>query len=277
MKSFKLKDGKEVIFNRTEIMGIINITDNSFYSGSRVAHVDDALKRAEKMVEEGVFILDIGGESTHPGSDRVPVEEEIKKVAPVVEAIKKEFPDILVSVDTFNLGTAKAAYESGMDILNDITSLKSEGMADFIAEKKLPVILMHMKGEPKTMQDAPHYDDVVKEVLDYFQERIDYARSKGIERDRLILDPGIGFGKDYGHNIDLIKNIESLKRFDLPILLAVSRKGFIGKALGGIPAQERLEGTIATSVFAAERDIEMVRVHDVIENLRAIRMVEALK
>lgn len=277
MKSFKLRDGREVVFNRTEVMGIINITDNSFYSGSRVSHVEDALKRAEKMVEEGALILDIGGESTHPGSDRVPVEEEIKKVAPVVEAIKKRYPETLISVDTFNLATSKAAYDSGMDILNDITSLKSEGMAEFIAKKKLPVILMHMKGEPKTMQLAPHYDDVVKEVLDYFQERIDYATSKGIERDRLILDPGIGFGKGYQHNIDLIKNIEALKKFDLPILLAVSRKGFIGKTLGDVPAQDRLEGTLAISVFAAERDIEMVRVHDVIENLRAIRMVEALK
>lgn len=278
MRYITLKDGSVYNFDNMKVMGILNATDNSFFPGSRVGSVENAVNIAMKMIEDGAEILDIGGESTRPGSDPVTEEQEINRVVPVIEGIRKKNKDILISVDTYRAKTAEEAIKAGADIINDISAMTfDDNMAEVAVKYDAPVILMHIKGTPKDMQKNPHYDDVVGEVRDFFKERIDYAISKGIKRDKIILDPGIGFGKNYDHNIELIKKIDSFYEFNMPILLAVSRKTFIGLALGNIPVEERLEGTIAVSCFAAMKNVDMIRVHDVLENKKAIKMIEVLK
>lgn len=273
-----LKDDRILKFPKTKIMGILNTTPDSFYSESRLPDLKKAMIKAEKMISDGAEILDIGGESTRPGSDPVTPEEEAERVIPLIKGIRERFPEILISVDTYHASTAKKAFENGADILNDISALKGDAeMVAVAASYHVPVILMHMRGVPKHMQENPHYDDVVEEVKEFFAERIGFALAMGIKRERLILDPGIGFGKTLEHNLELIRCIDSFKEFRLPILLAGSRKTFIGEVLGGIKAEDRLEGTMALSSFAAMHDIEMVRVHDVKENLRIVRMTEAFK
>lgn len=278
MRYIELKDGSVYKFENMKIMGILNATDNSFYPNSRVGSVENAVNRAMKMIEDGVDILDIGGESTRPGSDPVSVAEEIDRVVPVIKGIREKNKDILISVDTYRSQTAEEAIKAGADIINDISAMTfDENMADIAKKYNVPIILMHIKGTPKNMQKDPHYDDVVKEVGEFFKERIEYAKSKGIKEEKIILDPGIGFGKNFEHNMELIRKIDSFFEFDLPILLAVSRKSSIGEALGGLPVDERLEGTIAISCYAAMKDVDMIRVHDVLENKRAIKMIEVLK
>ncbi|WP_196793318.1 dihydropteroate synthase [Aerococcus sp. Group 1] len=180
-----------------------------------------------------------------------------------------------MSIDTYRATTAEAAILAGADIINDISGLTfDEKMADIVAKYQVPIIIMHIKGKPKDMQNDPHYDDLITEVEEFFDRQIQLAIDHGIQRDKIILDPGIGFGKNYEHNVSLIKNIDFMKKYQLPMLLAVSRKTFIGQRLGGLEPSQRLEGTIAVSCFAAMKGIEMVRVHDVKENLRAIRVME---
>lgn len=278
MRYITLKDGSVYNFDNMKVMGILNATDNSFFPGSRVGSVENAVNIAMKMIEDGADILDIGGESTRPGSDPVSEEQEINRVVPVIEGIRKKNKDALISVDTYRAKTAEEAIKAGADIINDISAMTfDDNMAEVAVKYDTPVILMHIKGTPKNMQKDPHYNDVIGEVKDFFKERIDYAISKGIKREKLILDPGIGFGKNFDHNIELIKKIDSFYEFNMPILLAVSRKTFIGLALGNIPVEERLEGTIAVSCFAAMKNVDMIRVHDVLENKKAIKMIEVLK
>lgn len=273
-----LKDGSVYNFDSMKVMGILNATDDSFFPGSRVGSVENAIKIAMNMIKNGADILDVGGESTRPGSDPVSEEQEIERVVPVIRGIREKNKDILISVDTYRAKTAEEAIKAGADIINDISAMTfDEHMADVAVKYNVPVILMHIKGTPKNMQKSPHYDDVVGEVKEFFKERIEYAISKGIQRDKLILDPGIGFGKNFEHNMELIRKIDSFYDFDLPVLLAVSRKSSIGIALGNLPVEERLEGTIAVSCFAAMKGVDMVRVHDVLENKRAITMIEVLK
>lgn len=277
-KKVTLKDGKIYNFDHMNVMGILNATSNSFYEGSRVSTLDIAVDRAMKMIEDGADILDIGGESTRPGSDPVEVEEEISKVVPLIEAIRKRNKEILISVDTYRAKTAEESIKAGADIINDISGLTFDNnMADVVKKYNVPIIIMHIKGTPKNMQINPQYDDVVGEMKQFFKNQIDYALSKGIVEDKIILDPGIGFGKSYEHNIEVMQNIESFYEFDMPILLAVSRKATIGKAIGNLPPEERLEGTMAVTCYAAYKGIEMIRVHDVLENYRAIKMIEVLK
>lgn len=276
-KKLKLRNGEYYHFDNMKIMGIINITPNSFFAGSRRMNVEDAVEQARKMKADGAEILDIGGESTRPGVDPVTPEEEIERIVPVIESIKKEM-DILISVDTYHSETAEAALLAGADIINDVTGLRGDpNMAKICAKYDAPIIIMHMKKDPKTMQKDIHYDDFMGEVYDYFKDQIDFAIKEGNDPERLILDPGVGFAKSFDNNIEIIQKLETFYDFDLPILLAVSRKTFIGKILGGTPPEDRLEGTIAISCWAAERGIEMIRVHDVKENCKAIRVMEALK
>ncbi|QQY78861.1 dihydropteroate synthase [Keratinibaculum paraultunense] len=278
MRYIELKDGSIYKFENMKIMGILNATDNSFYPKSRVGNVENAVNRAMKMIEDGADILDIGGESTRPGSDPITVDEEIDRVVPIIKGIREKGKDILISVDTYRSKTAEEAIKAGADIINDISAMTfDENMANVVKKYNVPVILMHIKGTPKNMQKNPHYDDVVKEVQDYFKERIQYAKDKGIKEEKIILDPGIGFGKNFQHNMELIRNIDRFFIFNLPILLAVSRKTSIGEALGGLPVDERLEGTMAISCYAAMKDVDIVRVHDVLENKRAVDMIEVLK
>lgn len=277
-KSVTLKNGKVYNFDNMKIMGILNATPNSFFEGSRVSSLEIATKRAMKMIENGADILDIGGESTRPGSDPVDVDEEISRVVPLIKEIRKLNKEVLISVDTYRAKTAEESIKAGADIINDISGLTfDENMADVVKKYDVPVIIMHIKGTPKDMQLNPHYDDLIGEMKEFFEDRIDYALSKGIKIDKIMLDPGVGFGKNYGHNIDVIKKIEEFYSFDMPILLAVSRKNTIGMALGNLPAEERLEGTMAITCYAALKGIEMIRVHDVLENYRAARMTEVLR
>lgn len=278
VRYISLKNGQRYYFDSMKIMGIINATPDSFYEGSRVYSIESAVNKAVKMIEEGADILDIGGESTRPGSDPVSTDEEIKRVVPLIREIRKVNRDILISVDTYRSKTAAEALEAGADIINDISAMTFDSsMADVVREYNVPIVLMHIKGTPKDMQKNPFYNDVVGEVIEFLRERIEYAVSKRISKDKIIVDPGVGFGKLYEHNIELIKNVDRLHELDCPVLLAVSRKSSIGAALGNLPVSERLEGTIAVTCYAALKGIEMVRVHDVKENKRAAAMIEVLK
>jgi dihydropteroate synthase len=278
MRYIVLRNGTKFIFDSLKIMGIINATPDSFYKGSRTPVHDDALLKAEKMIEEGADILDIGGESTRPGSDPVSAEDEVERVIPLIRSIRNMNSEILISVDTYRARTAEEAVKAGADIVNDISAMSMDpGMADVVHGLNVPIILMHMKGTPKVMQKEPLYNDVVKEVLDYLGERIAFAEGSGISREKVIIDPGIGFGKLYEHNVALIKRINEFSSLGCPVLLAASRKSSIGTALGGLPAEERLEGTMAVSCYAALKGVDIIRVHDVKENKRAVMMIEVLK
>ncbi|MHC3404024.1 dihydropteroate synthase [Aerococcus sp. Group 2] len=277
MHSFVLRDGRKIDFQQTEIMGIINITKNSFYKESRVSE-ENLMQRVDQFIQEGALILDIGAESTRPGIDPVDEDTEIENIQRAVSMIREKYPNILLSIDTYRATTAEAAILAGADIINDISGLTfDERMADVVAKYQVPIIIMHIKGKPKDMQNDPHYDDLITEVEEFFDRQIQLALDHGVQKNKIILDPGIGFGKNYEHNVSLIKNIDFMKKYQLPILLAVSRKTFIGQRLGGLKPGQRLEGTIAVSCFAAMKGIEMVRVHDVKENLRAIRVMELFK
>ena len=272
-----LADGRVLTYDKMCVMGILNITPDSFYASSRVPVLDDVLTRAGQMLEQGAQILDIGGESTRPGSDSVDGEEERRRVLPVVAALRKEYPEAILSVDTYRADTAKAALEAGADIINDISAMEADPhMLDVAVRTKAPIILMHMRGTPKNMQQNCQYQDVVQEVAVYLAERAQLLRECGVGRDKIILDPGIGFAKDVEQNLRLMRDLHVLTSFGYPVLLAASRKSTIGAVLGGVPADERLEGTIATSLQAVYAGAQMVRVHDVLENVRAIRMLEAI-
>ena len=272
-----LADGRVLSYEKMCVMGILNITPDSFYEGSRVPLLDDVLTRAGLMLEHGAQILDIGGESTRPGSDSVDGQEERRRVLPVIEALRKAYPEAVLSVDTYRADTAEAAIAAGADIINDISAMEAdERMLEVAVRTKAPIILMHMRGTPKNMQQNCQYQDVVQEVAVYLAKRAQLLREQGVGADKIILDPGIGFAKDVEQNLRLMRDLKVLTSFGYPVLLAASRKSTIGAVLGGVPASERLEGTIATSLQAVQAGAQMVRVHDVLENVRAIRMLEAI-
>ena len=272
-----LADGRVLSYEKMCVMGILNITPDSFYEGSRVPLLDDVLTRAGLMLEHGAQILDVGGESTRPGSDSVDGQEERRRVLPVIEALRKAYPEAVLSVDTYRADTAEAAIAAGADIINDISAMEAdERMLEVAVRTKEPIILMHMRGTPKNMQQNCQYQDVVQEVAVYLAKRAQLLREQGVGADKIILDPGIGFAKDVEQNLRLMRDLKVLTSFDYPVLLAASRKSTIGAVLGGVPAAERLEGTIATSLQAVYAGAQMVRVHDVQANVRAIRMLEGI-
>ena len=272
-----LADGRVLTYDKMCVMGILNITPDSFYEGSRVSALADVVARAGQMLEQGAQVLDIGGESTRPGSDSVDGDEERRRVLPVIEALRREYPEAVLSVDTYRADTAEAALAVGADIINDISAMEADArMADVVVRTKAPIILMHMRGTPKNMQQNCQYQDVVQEVAVYLAQRAQLLREQGVGADKIILDPGIGFAKDVEQNLRLMRDLHVLTSFGYPVLLAASRKSTIGAVLGGVPASERLEGTIATSLQAVQAGAQMVRVHDVLENVRAIRMLEAI-
>ena len=272
-----LTDGRVLTYDKMCVMGILNITPDSFYEGSRVSALADVVARAGQMLEQGAQVLDIGGESTRPGSDSVDGDEERQRVLPVIEALRREYPEAVLSVDTYRADTAEAALSVGADIINDISAMEADArMADVVVRTKAPIILMHMRGTPKNMQQNCQYQDVVQEVAVYLAQRAQLLREQGVGADKIILDPGIGFAKDVEQNLRLMRDLHVLTSFGYPVLLAASRKSTIGAVLGGIPAVERLEGTIATSLQAVYAGAQMVRVHDVQANVRAIRMLEAI-
>ncbi len=252
----------------TYIMGILNVTPDSFSDGGRYQGIDKALFQVEKMLDEGMDILDIGGESTRPGYTFVPIEEEIRRVAPVIEAVKRRF-DVPVSLDTYKADVAKAGLLAGADLINDIWGLKYDPeMASVIAKAGVPCVLMHNRKEPD-------YQDFLKEVRRDLEESAGIAHRAGIGHDKIIIDPGIGFGKTYEQNLMMIHNLEILKELGFPILLAASRKSVVGLTLD-LPVSERVEGTLVTTVFGVLKGCAFVRVHDVKENLRAVKMAEAV-
>ena len=272
-----LADGRVLTYDKMCVMGILNITPDSFYEGSRVSALADVVARAGQMLEQGAQVLDIGGESTRPGSDSVDGEEERRRVLPVIEALRREYPEAVLSVDTYRADTAEAALAAGADIINDISAMEADkNMLDVVVRTKAPIILMHMRGTPKNMQQNCQYQDVVQEVAVYLAERARLLREQGVGADKIILDPGIGFAKDVEQNLRLMRDLHVLTSFGYPVLLAASRKSTIGAVLGGVPAAERLEGTLATSLQAVQAGAQMVRVHDVQANVRAIRMLEAI-
>lgn len=246
------------------IMGILNVTPDSFYDGGRYADPDKALIQAEKMISEGADIIDVGGESTRPGSEAISAAEEIKRITGVIAKIAKNF-DITISVDTYKPEVAAAAIDNGATIVNDIRALSNEGdkMAELISVSGAGVVLMHMKGTPKTMQDDPSYSDVVSEVRDYLKNSINFATTHGIPFENIAIDPGFGFGKSFEHNISLIRGLDALTALGRPVLIGVSRKSFIGKILDNAPPDDRLCGTLAAQLAIYLRGARIFRVHDV--------------
>lgn len=252
----------------TYIMGILNVTPDSFSDGGRWNDRDRALKHVEDMIAEGMDIVDVGGESTRPGYTMLSDEEETERVVPIIEKIKSEF-DIPVSLDTYKSAVAKAGIAAGADLINDIWGLKyDENMAKVIAESGLPCCLMHNRREPD-------YQDFMKDVETDLQETIQIAKSAGISDEKIILDPGVGFGKTYENNLEIINHLEYLGRLGYPILLGTSRKSVIGLTLE-LPADQRVEGTLVTTVMGVMKGCSFVRVHDVRENYRAVKMTEAI-
>lgn len=269
------KIGKIVIGNRefdvanhTYVMGILNVTPDSFSDGGKYNHLDEALFRVEQMVQEGADIIDVGGESTRPGYVMIPDEEEIERTVPVIEAIKSRF-DIPVSIDTYKSKVAKANVKAGADLVNDIWGLKyDEKMAPFIAKEKIPCCLMHNR-------KVADYKNFIAEMKEDLKETIKIAKDAGIKKKRIILDPGVGFGKTYDNNLEAIRYLNELCEMGFPVLLATSRKSVIGLSLD-LPVEERVEGTLATTVMGVMNGAAFVRVHDIKENKRAIMMTEAV-
>ncbi len=260
---------------RTWIMGVVNVTPDSFSDGGRYFDKDEAIKKGLHLVEEGSDIIDIGGESTRPGSKPIPAEEEILRTVPVITALREK-TDVLISIDTTKSEVAKAALDAGADIINDISSLRFDSrMASLAAQNEVPVILMHMKGTPQTMQVDPSYEDVLLEIKTFLKESIDRAIASGIKKEKIIIDPGIGFGKRLKDNLILINNLHVLEELDQPILVGVSRKSFIGTILDS-PSQERLEGTIASAILSVIHGAHILRVHDVASVKKAVRVAEAI-
>ncbi len=256
-------------------MGVLNITPDSFSDGGLFYDKDKAVERGLELAEEGADIIDIGGESTKPGSEPITEEEELRRILPVISALRKrKYP--LISVDTTKSEVARAALEEGADIVNDISAFSLDPkMPSLLAGTKAPVILMHMKGTPKTMQDNPFYEDVLSEVKSFLKEKIEAAQAQGIKKEKIIIDPGIGFGKRFKDNLVLINNLRSFEDLDRPILIGTSRKSFIGKILNSAP-QERLEGTIASAVLSIIRGAHILRVHDVASVKRAVLVAETI-
>lgn len=262
----------------TKLMAIVNLTDDSFFSGSRASSTSDCLRRVESMIDAGADILDLGAESTRPGSMPAEAETEIERLVPAVESIRKEFPGIPISIDTTKASVAKACVESGADILNDISGLGFDPqMASVAADAGTPLVIMHMKGVPRTMQEAPVYDCLPREICAYFRERIDTAVAAGLPRAQIILDPGIGFGKTSAHNLTLLSHNEFFRSLGLPLLIGHSRKSVFGKILKGAPPEDRLEATLAGTAICAWQGVEIIRVHDVEPNRRVIDTITALR
>jgi len=273
--TFQINGKDYTLGRRTWIAGIINVTPDSFSDGDLYFDKDKAIEKGLELVLEGSDIIDIGGESSKPGAETISVEEEIRRVIPVISALRKRI-DLPISIDTTKSEVAEAALAAGADIINDISSLRFDPrMGPLAAQKDVPVILMHMKGTPKTMQLNPSYENVVSEVMAFLKERLKAAETYGIKKEKLIIDPGIGFGKRFDDNLTLLNNLRALEELERPILVGTSRKSFIGKIMN-VPPRERLEGTIATAILSIMNGAHILRVHDVASVKKAILVAEAI-
>ena len=259
------------------VVGILNVTPDSFSDGGDFLDPEVAADQAATMLDEGADMLDVGGESTRPGSDPVSQEEEVRRVVPVLKRILSARPEAVISIDTYRSGTATAALEAGASLVNDVTALRGDPrMVSVVEGAACPVILMHMQGEPKTMQKEPHYEDVVGEVRDFLAERAEYAVAAGVRPENVIVDPGIGFGKNLEHNLALLRNLDAVVDLGFPVLIGASRKRFIERITGVQEARGRVSGTVATTVLAYERGATYFRVHDVRANREALAVAEAV-
>ena len=256
---------------RPLLMGILNITPDSFSDGGKYLTLNEALKRAHEMIEEGVDIIDIGGESTRPGSEPVSANEELKRITPIIEALKKD-SDIAISVDTYKAEVMKEAIDMDVAMINDVYALRQPGAIDVIKHSKVGICLMHMQGTPQTMQINPQYTNVVNEVKLFLEARANDLVSEGIDKSRMILDPGFGFGKTFEHNIELLQHLESVQSVKLPLLVGLSRKSFIRKILSG-EHDDHLSGSIAAAIFSVIKGAKILRVHDVKETKSALKVI----
>jgi dihydropteroate synthase len=265
---------QQLDLSRCNIMGILNVTPDSFSDGGRHNNLDDALYVAEKMIKQGAVIIDVGGESTRPGAVAVSLQEELDRVIPVVEAIHKHL-DTIISVDTSTPEVITQSAAVGAGLINDVRALQREGALAAAAATNLPICLMHMQGEPNSMQAAPSYNDVVIDIHRFLAERVAACEQMGINKQRLILDPGFGFGKSLEHNYKLLNQLETFHELGLPLLVGASRKSMIARVLDNCPADERLIGSVAIAVIAAMKGSAIIRVHDVAETHDALKIVEA--
>ena len=260
--------------HRPAIMGILNVTPDSFSDGGQYNRPELALQQALRMIDEGADIIDIGGESTRPGADAVSVDEELERVIPVIESLRKD-SDVVISIDTSKAVVMREAVHAGAGMINDVAALAGEGAIEMAAATGVPVCLMHMQGEPRTMQQSPEYPrGVVQEVMEYLLQRVEVAERAGISRDNLVIDPGFGFGKTLQHNFQLLEGLAELQSIGLPVLVGMSRKSMIGKLLG-VGLEDRLAGSLAAAVLAMERGASIFRVHDVAETRQALMVVSA--
>jgi len=270
------RHGKLDCARRTVIMGILNVTPDSFYDGGRRSEPARAIADGVEMVRSGAEVLDVGGESTRPGARPVDEAEELHRVLPVIQGLRREVA-VPISIDTYKAGVARAALDAGADIVNDISALRFDpALVSLVAAEGVPVILMHMQGKPQTMQSEPRYNDVVREVRDFLAAQLYEAMDAGIAAERIILDPGIGFGKTLEHNLQLLRGLPTLAALGQPLLVGASRKAFIGKILD-LDSDPRLEGSLAAAVAAVLGGANLLRVHDVAESCRAARVADAIR
>ena len=261
----------------TLVMGIVNVTPDSFSDGGKFFLPEVAISHASKLITQGADIIDIGGESTRPGAEQVSESEELKRVIPVIEKIRTDNPTILISIDTTKASVAKHAVEAGADIINDVSGLSFDNnMIGIVESFNIPVVIMHMKGNPQNMQLNPKYKDIVNEILDFFKMKIKIAIQSGINRSMIILDPGIGFGKTVEHNFELLSRLNEFNVLELPIMIGPSRKSFIGITLD-LPPEDRVEGTAAAVSAGVMNGASIVRVHDVKSMKRVVRIIEKVK
>lgn len=273
---WRCRDHPLALGARTLVMGIVNVTPDSFSDGGMFADAEDAVAHGARLADEGADLVDVGGESTRPGADPVPRDEELARVLPVVEGIRAARPDIAVSVDTRDAEVAARAVAVGAAVVNDVSGGRDPAMFEVVRDSGAGLVLMHMRGDPATMQDDPRYEDVVAEVHEYLRERVEAAVFSGIAADRLAVDPGIGFGKDLEHNLAVLRALEAFTDLDAAVLVGVSRKRFVGSLSGVERAVDRLEGSIAAAVWCAANGADVVRVHDVAATVRALRVTDAL-
>lgn len=261
---------------RTLLMGVLNVTPDSFSDGGKYIDANAAIARGTELALEGADIIDVGGESTRPGAGPVSAQEEKERVLPVIRGLRQAL-SIPLSIDTYKAEVARAALEEGADIINDISALRFDpAMSSLVARAKIPVVLMHMQGIPRTMQQKPSYQDVLEEVKNFLIRRIQFARNSGVDLDRIIVDPGIGFGKELEHNLALLRGLSILASLGCPLLVGPSRKTFIGKLLEAAP-DDRLEGSLAAAVAAVLGGANIIRMHDVREARRVLRIVDAIR
>lgn len=263
---------------RTFVMGVVNVTPDSFSDGGRFFDADAAVKHALALVEAGADLLDVGGESTRPGADEVPEEEEARRVLPVLERLARELPTVPLSIDTSKAAVARRAVAAGASLVNDVTHLRDEAMVRVVAETGVAACVMHLRGTPRTMQKDPRYDDVVADVLDVLEDALRRAEAKGVPRQRVFVDPGIGFGKTVAHNLLLLRRLGDLRLLGAPVLVGTSRKSFLGQLTGGKPANERVVASAASAaVMSVLGGADVVRVHDVAETRDALAVADAIR